>query len=89
MKDLCLENYTEISRLVSDENVRQLMKWGAQDRSPFEWLAYLTEEVGEHHYRSGAASDVVDEAIQVVTLAAKIAEMYRDLLIAGQRGAQA
>lgn len=69
--------------LVKDENEKQLIKWGTQVRTPFEWLAYLTEEVGElsqaiseEYYRTGNRSNVRDEAIQVATLALKIAEMY-------------
>jgi len=55
---------------------------GIQNRTPFEWLAYLTEEVGElgkaiseAHYRNGHWAEVKREAIQVATLALKIAEM--------------
>jgi len=63
---------------------RQLKKWGVQDHSPFEWLAFLTEEVGELaseiaelEYRNGNHREVVAEAIQVATLALKIAEMHQ------------
>ena len=69
--------------MVEAENQIQLKKWGVQDRTPFEWMTYATEEVGElaqaiaeHHYRGGSANNVVKEAIQTATLALKIAEMY-------------
>lgn len=72
-----------LTDLVKEENSRQLVKWGVQVRTPFEWLAYLTEEVGElsqaiseEYYRKGNNTQVRDEAIQVATLALKIAEMY-------------
>lgn len=68
------------------EGERQVKKWGVQDRDPMEWLCYLTEEVGElaeaiaeNRYRGGLVEDVEKEAIQVATLAAKIAEMYHAL----------
>jgi NTP pyrophosphatase (non-canonical NTP hydrolase) len=82
MKDLCLTD-ARIFEMIQEENCRQILKNGVQEATPFEWLAYLTEELGElsaaiseHHYRMGLATDVVDEAIQVATLSAKIAEMY-------------
>ncbi len=65
------------------EHDRQCAKWGKQTRSAFEWLAYLMEEVGElaeaiseEHYRDGVPEDVVKEAVQAATLAAKIAAMF-------------
>jgi len=85
MKDLDLQNPI-LFDLVRLESARQVGKWGVQDRHPFEWLAYLAEEFGEVSkaineavYRQGPASDVVTEAVQVATLALKIAEMYRAL----------
>jgi len=46
-------------------------------------LAYLTEELGEmaeaiseYEYREGTKEQVVHEAIQVATLALKVAEMF-------------
>jgi len=66
------------------ENLRQISKWGIQNRTAFEWLGYTTEELGslakainEHHYRGGAKEKVISEAFQVATLALKIAEMYK------------
>ena len=83
MKDLCLSDFRDLSRLIFEENERQLKKWGIQDKEPFEWLTNTTEELGElaeaiseHHYRGGSTTAVVKEAIQVATLALKIAEMY-------------
>jgi NTP pyrophosphatase (non-canonical NTP hydrolase) len=85
MIDLCFE-VLDPGKAVLEENQRQLDKWGVQDRSCFEWLAYTTEELGElsnaiseHYYRQGDRDDVVEEAIQVATLALKIAEMYRHI----------
>jgi len=64
---------------VTKEHERQLKKWGFQDRSLFEWLTYLTEEVGElaeaiseHEYRGGKADEISKEAIQVAALATRI-----------------
>jgi len=85
MRDLCLETYTEkIAPLMFRENLRQLEKWGVQDRDPFEWLAFATEELGEMsaaiadwRFRGGEPSRVVAEAIETATLCLKIAEMFR------------
>jgi len=85
MKDLELKN-RYILGMVREESNRQIHKWGIQDRESFEWLTYTTEELGElakaiseHCYRNGLPSNVVKEAIQVATLALKIAEMYIEL----------
>ena len=82
MKDLELKT-AGILGLIISESDRQIKKWGIQDRHPFEWLAYTTEELGElskaiseNHYRDGLASKVIGEAVQVATLALKIAEMF-------------
>jgi NTP pyrophosphatase (non-canonical NTP hydrolase) len=73
-----------LTKMVWDENKRQIEKWGVQTRTPAEWMLYLTEEVGELaeavsecEYRVGLYADVLKEAIHVATLALKIAEMYR------------
>ena len=83
MKDQTLKNKQWLFDHVELENVRQLKKWGVQDHTPFEWLAFLTEEVGELaaaisdiEFRNGTHREVTDEAIQVATLALKIAEMF-------------
>lgn len=75
--------------MVREESLRQIRKWGVQDRDPFEWLAYTTEELGElsraicewWYYRGGLQSAVIKEAIQTATLCLKIAEMFRSLEI--------
>lgn len=80
--DLQLDHVGELFARVAEENEKQLRKWGIQKRTPFEWLAYLGEEVGEvdkavseYMYRNGTREEIVKEAIQVATLALKIAEM--------------
>lgn len=84
--DECLYDNKWILKCISVENGRQLDKWGVQSVSAFEWMTYLTEEVGElaeaiseHEYRNGRKEQIVKEAIQVATLALKIAEIF-DLL---------
>lgn len=71
---------------VFDESLMQIDKWGLQEHSPFEWLTYTTEELGElaqaiseYEYRDGSKVEIVKEAIQVATLALKIAAMYREV----------
>ena len=71
-----------IYRIIS-EHFRQIKKWGVQTHTAFEWLTYTTEElgslakaIGEHEYRGGSKEKVISEAIQVATLALKIAEMF-------------
>jgi len=84
MKDCELISMNALCRDVMCEGERQVNKWGIQDRSSFEWMLYLTEEVGElaeaiseYEYRKGDVRDIYKEAIQVATLALKIAEMSR------------
>lgn len=69
------------------EDYRQIKKWGYQRHSPFEWLAYTTEELGElsqaiseYIYRNGTKDKVIKEAIQTATLALKIAKMFSETL---------
>lgn len=85
MKDLMLSD-NRVFDMVHEENRRQLVKWGVQDRHPFEWLAYTTEELGElseaisnHTYNGGLQSNVVNEAIQTATLCLKIAEIFLNI----------
>jgi NTP pyrophosphatase (non-canonical NTP hydrolase) len=92
LTDLCLAT-GKVMPMVYRENIKQLEKWGVQTHSPFEWLAYTTEELGElaeaiseFEYRGGLAENVVKEAIQTATLALKIAEMYQDLLVTKVEG---
>jgi NTP pyrophosphatase (non-canonical NTP hydrolase) len=69
--------------LVIKEGEMQVKKWGVQNRDPFEWLAFLTEEVGElaqaiseWEFMVGHEREIIKEAIQVATLSLKIAEMF-------------
>lgn len=89
MREIIDQQLKDSSKLFKDvflENAKQISKWGIQSRTPFEWMTYLTEEVGElakaineREYRDGLDSEVYKEAIQVTTLALKIAEMYREM----------
>ena len=81
--DLGLYDKEWILKKITDESNAQLAKWGFQTHSAFEWLTYTTEELGElakaiaeYEYRDGTIRDIVCEAIQVATLALKIAEMF-------------
>lgn len=85
MRDLAFDHWDDLLYMVLQENDRQLEKWGYQTHDPFYWVVFLTEEVGElaaavadkHWGRDGKTDgDVVEEAIQVATLALKIAEMH-------------
>ena len=83
--DLKLRYLSSLFLKVDAENTRQLDKWGIQTHTAFEWLAYTAEELGElakaiseHEYRQGIKEQVIKEAIQVATLALKIAEMYEE-----------
>ena len=83
--DLMLLKTTWWIKAIVDEHSRQLAEWGIQTHSAFEWLTYTTKElgslakaIGEHEYRGGSKERVVDEAIQVATLALKIAEMFEN-----------
>ena len=44
MKDLALNNADRLFSLVKCESLDQIEKWGIQDRTPFEWMIYLTAE---------------------------------------------
>lgn len=90
MKDLLLTDRA-MWDLVQLESQCQAHKWGIQDRTAFEWMTYITEEVGElaqavseHAYRGGRASTAAKEAIQAATLCLKLAEMY--INIEAERG---
>jgi NTP pyrophosphatase (non-canonical NTP hydrolase) len=81
--DKAFDKWPQLVKLVHQENINQLNKWGIQTHTTFEWLTYTTEELGElakaiseHYYRGGSKEAVVKEAIQTATLALKIAEMY-------------
>lgn len=88
-----LESIDDLTADILTENVVQLNKWGVQKRTAFEWMCYLTEEVGElaeaiseKEYRQGTNNQVVQEAIQIATLVLKIAEMYKDAEQAKKKG---
>ena len=68
---------------VRAEESKQISKWGYQKRTPFEWMTYLTEEVGElaqaineNVYRGGKAKNIHMEAVHVATLVKKIINMH-------------
>lgn len=74
----------EMLNYVQLEHSLQIKKWGIQEHNPFEWLAYTTEELGELAqamaeaiYREGNKDNIFREALQVATLALKIAHMSR------------
>jgi len=82
MKDRCLKNMYKLTEMILDEHNHQIKKWGVQDHDINEWLNFTMEELGElaeaiseHKYRNGSKGNIVYEAIQVATLALKIAEM--------------
>ena len=71
----------DINPLIN-ESYRQIKQWGVQEATPFEWLSYLVEEVGElakaiTEFDRGTEfkTKISEEAIQVATLALKIAKM--------------
>ncbi len=64
------------------ENTRQIKKWGVQNMPLADWIAVLNEEVGEVSkqyleatYGADSYEKIADEAIQVATIALKIAEI--------------
>lgn len=85
-RDLCFVRIQELFIDCQMEHNRQISKWGIQEVSIFEWLNYLTEEIGELNkaaaeteyrvFTTEAKKEVYKEAIQCATLALKIAEMY-------------
>lgn len=82
LTDRKLLSIDSIKTDIISENIRQLNKWGVQTHSIFEWLAYITEELGELsnaisecYYRKGKLKEIKEEAIQVATLSLKIVEM--------------
>jgi len=83
-KDLGMVNSEFLINEIKKENKRQLSKFGFENVSAFQWMSYLTEEVGElaqamNDYKSKKdtnAKKIVTEAIQAASLALKIAEMF-------------
>lgn len=83
-RDLMFANMDMLVWQLEQENTKQAKKWGIQEHTAFEWLTYITEELGElaeaiseSEYRGGRREKVVNEAFQVATLALKIAEMFK------------
>jgi NTP pyrophosphatase (non-canonical NTP hydrolase) len=71
--------------MIEIENEAQIKKWGYQEHSLWEWLAFTLEELGElseaiseQHFRDGNVDDIIKEAVQVATLAIKIAVMCKE-----------
>lgn len=77
-----------IFKEIQKERYRQNAKWGIQNRNPVEWIAILTEEVGEAskeavdlHFDSKSEfqidhriKDLREELIQVAAVAVQIIE---------------
>ncbi len=88
IKDLQFKDLDWLIQEVTKEGERQVGKFGVQEVSPFEWLAWVGEEFGElskaiikyTRYNDVEVTNVITEAIQVSTLALKIAEMYGEKL---------
>jgi len=56
-KNISMTETTEVLYEVKQEREKQQQKWGEQNHNPVEWIAILTEEVGEaskealdHHF---------------------------------------
>lgn len=69
-------------RGVVSESQRQVSKWGIQTHTPAEWFLILGEEFGElgqelcrAHFDNETRMNLYKEALQVATLALKIAAM--------------
>lgn len=81
-----LNFFGELESEIRTENSFQLRKWGKQTHNLPEWMLILNEEVGElnkavlEQELQGIEGIVTirTEAIQVATLALKIAEMIKD-----------
>ena len=78
---LVLKDSKELNRIESELS-HQFDKWGLQKRTLFEWLTYLTEEVGElaeaisdFEYYERDKEAVLREATQVAALAIKILQI--------------
>jgi len=71
--------------MIQAEDKRQIKKWGYQRHSIWEWLGFITEELGElaeaiaeEQFRKGSLHNIGKEAVQVSTLALKMAIMIRE-----------
>jgi len=87
-KKVVLNDYglddTGFEDMIRNEDEAQIRQWGYQTHSMWTWLAFITEELGElsqaiseYAFREGHKQDIVDEANQVATLAAKFAVMAK------------
>jgi rubrerythrin len=81
-EDQQFNDLDKLSADLLDEHLAQIKKWGVQVHTPAEWMMFLTEEMGElakaiseAQFREGPRKAIYSEAIQVATLAMKIAEM--------------
>lgn len=81
-RDQLFVRFDELTEELIWEHKRQVEKWGTQNHELPAWLMFLTEEVGElseaiaeQQYREGTFDAIKAEAIQVATLALKIAEI--------------
>jgi len=77
-----IRNLDYIVNMIKAEAGAQTHKWGIQSRTLPEWFLYTAEEFGEfseaiseYIYRHGNACDIIREAIQTMTLCAKIIDM--------------
>jgi len=79
IKDTQLKDMTLLVNMIEGESEEQIKKWGIQNRHIFEWAMFSAEEFGEFIqavnelvYRKGTKQHVVREAIQTITLLAKV-----------------
>lgn len=84
------EPYAENSALIFDqiiaERKRQFAKWGAQSHKPIEWVAILTEEVGEtskealdHHFKNDDGGSLERYRNELIQTTAVAFQMLQDL----------
>ncbi len=85
-RDKCFVDIDKLVKMIQEENIKQVGKWGIQNRTAFEWMTYITEEIGElaeaiteFEYRNGKIDNIITEAIHSATLCLKIAEMFNKL----------
>lgn len=87
--DKLLVNISYLTCSIIKEHHKQIDKFGKQTATPAEWLMYLGEEFGElceavcsvedgDNGKGITEKNIYNEAIQVATLALKIAEMYME-----------
>jgi len=85
IKDTGLKN--DDFDMIAAEDIAQREKWGEQEHDACTWLAIIAEEFGEmskavleYQFGDGKLSRIEEEAIQVATLALKIAAMIRETM---------